>query len=181
MNMADLGTEILSESFVASAGTFRWMSPELLDPERFRSNGRLTRESDRYALGMVIYEVTPLRLTRYHLTHPPQVLTGLLPFHYMHAFSPVTAVVIDGERPGKPLHAESLGFSDTLWELVQLCWSESSKTRPTAVQLLDNLSAAALTWDPPSVYPIGTNTDDTASVDSSRSSGVALMNLIREA
>ena len=42
-------------------GTYRWMSPELLDPERFRmpeSEGdRPTRQSDCYALGMVIYEV----------------------------------------------------------------------------------------------------------------------------
>jgi len=42
-------------------GTRRWMSPELLDPERFRipeSEGdRPTRQSDCYAFGMVIYEV----------------------------------------------------------------------------------------------------------------------------
>jgi len=42
-------------------GTRRWMSPELLDPERFgmpESEGnRPTRLSDCYALGMVIYEV----------------------------------------------------------------------------------------------------------------------------
>jgi len=42
-------------------GTRRWMSPELLDPERLRipeSEGdRPTRQSDCYALGMVIYEV----------------------------------------------------------------------------------------------------------------------------
>ena len=44
-----------------SGGTRRWMSPELLDPERFgipESEGdRPTRQSDCYALGMVIYEV----------------------------------------------------------------------------------------------------------------------------
>jgi serine/threonine protein kinase len=44
-----------------SGGTRRWMSPELLDPERFgvpQSEGdRPTRQSDCYALGMVIYEV----------------------------------------------------------------------------------------------------------------------------
>jgi len=43
-------------------GTRRWMSPELLDPERFgipESEGnRPTRQSDCYALGMVIYEVS---------------------------------------------------------------------------------------------------------------------------
>jgi len=42
-------------------GTRRWMSPELLDPERFgmlESEGnRPSRQSDCYALGMVIYEV----------------------------------------------------------------------------------------------------------------------------
>jgi len=42
-------------------GTRRWMSPELLDPERFgipeSEDSRPTRQSDCYALGMVIYEV----------------------------------------------------------------------------------------------------------------------------
>jgi len=37
------------------------MSPELLDPERFgmpeSENNRPTKQSDCYALGMVIYEV----------------------------------------------------------------------------------------------------------------------------
>jgi serine/threonine protein kinase len=44
-----------------AGGTHRWMSPELLDPELFgipQSEGdRPTRQSDCYALGMVIYEV----------------------------------------------------------------------------------------------------------------------------
>ena len=42
-------------------GTYRWMSPELLYPEKFgipESEGnRPTIQSDCYALGMVIYEV----------------------------------------------------------------------------------------------------------------------------
>ena len=43
-------------------GTRRWMSPELMDPERFGmpelEDNRPTRQSDCYALGMVIYEVS---------------------------------------------------------------------------------------------------------------------------
>jgi len=42
-------------------GTYRWMSPEILDPERFgmpqSGDNRPTTQSDCYALGMVIYEV----------------------------------------------------------------------------------------------------------------------------
>jgi serine/threonine protein kinase len=44
-------------SFTAG-GTYRWMSPELVDPELFGVQGdRPTKQSDCYALGMVIYEV----------------------------------------------------------------------------------------------------------------------------
>lgn len=60
MTMAELSTILLSETAVSSGGTICWMSPELLDPPRFGSNGRPTRESDCYALGMVIYEVSRL-------------------------------------------------------------------------------------------------------------------------
>jgi serine/threonine protein kinase len=43
-----------------TGGTLRWVSPELLDPERFGvSDGRPTKQSDCYAFGMVVYEVRP--------------------------------------------------------------------------------------------------------------------------
>ena len=46
-------------SFTAG-GTLPWISPELLDPERFgASDNRPTKGSDCYALGMVVYEVRP--------------------------------------------------------------------------------------------------------------------------
>ena len=39
-------------------GTLLWMSPELLDPVRFGiTDSRPTKQSDCYALGMVVYEV----------------------------------------------------------------------------------------------------------------------------
>lgn len=41
-----------------SGGSLRWMSPELLDPSRLEDRDpRPTKESDYFALGMVIYEV----------------------------------------------------------------------------------------------------------------------------
>ena len=164
--MVDLSTMVLSETADSPGGTFCWMAPELLDPPRFGSNGRSTRESDRYALGMVIFEVGWLHFPLWFLIHPFQVLTGLQPFHRLHKFEPIPAV-LRGDRPEKPRDAESLGFSSELWELVQLCWSESSSARPTAKQLWDYLSLASLTWVPPQVYPAnGTDAPDTADTDS---------------
>jgi serine/threonine protein kinase len=57
-------TSLISNETLMSfteGGTHRWMSPELLDPEMFQipqsEGNRPTRQSDCYALGMVIYEV----------------------------------------------------------------------------------------------------------------------------
>lgn len=42
-------------------GTTVWMSPELLWPEKFKlDDAKPTRESDVYALGILIYEVCTL-------------------------------------------------------------------------------------------------------------------------
>ena len=57
MIMTDLSTVLLSNTADPLCGTIRWMSPELLDPTHFGSDGLLSRQSDCYALGMVIYEV----------------------------------------------------------------------------------------------------------------------------
>ena len=128
------------------------MSPELLDSSRTSSDGRPTRESDCYALGMVIYEVNKLHLSLRSLIDQSQVLTGLHPFYHLPGYSGLL-VVARGGRPGKPVDARSLGFSDKLWDLVQLCWSELSSSRPTAQRLLDHLTDASPTWVPPPVYP----------------------------
>ena len=111
---------LLSETVVTSVGTFRWMSPELLDPPRLGSNGRPTRESDCYALGMTIYEVSGAHFTRQSLIYPSQVLTGLRPFHNLLAYIPVPTV-LGGGRPERPREAESLCFSHTLWESSFSC------------------------------------------------------------
>jgi len=168
MAMVELSTVFLSETVVSCGGTFCWMAPELLDPSRFNSDGRPTRESDCYALGMVIYEVSWLCSLRLSLIHPSQVLTGLRPFHRLYTYEPVPAI-LRGQRPEKPLDAESLGLSCDLWGLVQSCWSELSSTRPTAQRLFDHLSPVSLAWAPPPVYPA--NGVDAEGITDSDSSG----------
>ena len=96
-------------------------------------------------------------------------MTGLRPFYRLCGYEPVAAVA-RGERPEKPLDAESIGLSPTLWGLIESCWSDSSSARPTARQLLEYLLPASLTWVPPPVYPTtelsALNTTDSDSSDS---------------
>ena len=104
----------------APAGTTRWMSPELLDPDQFGpKDGRQTKESDSYALGMVIYEV----------------LSGKFPFASYREYV-VMRKVIEGERPERPQGLEGERFTDHLWHTLQLCWAQEPKERPTIEEVL---------------------------------------------
>ena len=107
-------------------GTTQWMSPELFDPEMFGLKGvRLTKESDNYALGMVIFEV----------------LGGRAPFAHDHG-PVVIRKVISGERPERP--KEVLWFTDDLWRNLEQCWSSQPERRPTAEAVLECLERASL-------------------------------------
>ena len=115
------------------AGTTRWMSPELLDPDRFGpKDGRPTKESDSYALGMVIYEV----------------LSGKFPFASYREYV-VMRKVIEGERPGRPEGVEGKWFTDYLWHALQLCWAQEPKRRPTIGEAREYLGPVPKGWKPP--------------------------------
>lgn len=115
----------------AVAGTERWMSPELLDPALFgiKDDGP-TKESDCYALGMVILEV----------------LSGEIPFTRDCSKFMVMMKVREGERPGRPQGERGARFTDDLWRMLQACWSPQPKDRPTIEAILECLKSASQTW-----------------------------------
>ena len=108
----------------AQGGTLRWMSPELIDPDKFGFDGYPTKESDFYALGMVIYEV----------------LSREVPFP-QHNFLDVMQKILDGERPERPQGAQGAWFTDGIWEMLELCWKHQPSERISAERVLLCLEA----------------------------------------
>jgi hypothetical protein len=106
------------------------MSPELLNPEQFNlKDSRPTKESDCYALGMVILEV----------------LSGQPPFARDTTFV-VMRKVTEGEFPERP---EEARFTDDLWRTLKQCWSYEPKSRPTIEAVLGCLGQILTDGQPP--------------------------------
>ena len=108
-------------------GSVRWMSPELLDPRRFGFRDcQKTKESDCYALGMVMLEV----------------LSGQLPFEGDRNVA-VMRKVTDGECPKRPKEA---WFTDEVWEILECCWVLDPRGRPKLQGIVQCLGKASPSW-----------------------------------
>lgn len=117
--LSDPGNRLSSSSFT-QGGTARWMSPELIDPQRFGiEKTRPTKSSDCYALGMVVYET----------------ISGRLPFH-QHTDLTVFVKVLTGERP-----ARGTGFAESLWTMLAKCWAPQPNDRPSIEDVLQCFDA----------------------------------------
>ena len=131
------------------------MSPELLDPEMFGlKKSRTTKQSDCYALGMVIYEV----------------LSGQTPFAPSRA-PVVIRKVLKGERPERPQGSGGELFTDSIWRVVELCWEPQPRDRISAEAVLLGLEGNPTPSRPSSNVDGGAETDrddlsDTTASDS---------------
>ncbi|KAG8752693.1 hypothetical protein FRC12_011836 [Ceratobasidium sp. 428] len=122
--LAKLCEESLGISSRSANGTMRWLAPELMDID---SNTRtsITGASDIYALGMTALEI----------------LTGKFPFsEYERDVCVVKAVGVEHKIPERPSPEAAPELSDTLWELLNSCWSHRYMERPSAVELEGEIS-----------------------------------------
>ena len=116
-------------------GTIQWMSPELIDPESFDLKKiRPTKESDCYALGMVIYEV----------------LSGQTPFAPRGAPF-VIQKVLRGGRPERPGGDGGAMFTDGIWRMLELCWKHQPGDRTSVNAVLLYLEGTSLSPQTPSI------------------------------
>jgi len=105
----------------------QWMSPELINPSKFDlKESRPTKQSDCYALGMVIYEVLSERVP-----FAPRDGTAII------------SKVVDGERPARPEGGEGALFTDDLWWILEDCWKAQPDDRPSLDVVLGRLQLSA--------------------------------------
>jgi len=125
---------LLSSSSCTQGGTARWMSPELIAPQRFGlKDSRPTKSSDCYALGMVIYET----------------VSGNLPFHEDSDLT-VFVKVLEGGHPRRGAR-----FTRDLWKVLEQCWASPSNNRPSAEDILQSLERL-----PNSLGPLSPRVDE---------------------
>ncbi|KAF9789521.1 kinase-like domain-containing protein [Thelephora terrestris] len=145
-----VGTDTMSTPSLVSftlGGNIRWMSPELLDPPRFNApDPRPTKESDRFALGMVIYEV----------------LCGKIPYDGWD-IDRINDAILKGIRPYRPKAATHLGLFDELWDILQRCWDERSEVRPELHIIRACLDEVTPMWHARKHMPL-ISADDAASL-----------------
>ena len=83
---------------------------------------RPMKQSDCYALGMVIYEM----------------LSGQAPFAPLGRYV-VLRKVMDGEHPQRPGGAEGVWFTNDLWRMLNRCWATRLESRPSSSTVLECL------------------------------------------
>ena len=135
-------------------GTTRWMSPELFAPDTFGlKESCSTKESDCYALGMVIYEV----------------LSGQAPFSPQ-SNTVVILAIMRGERPRRPQGEEGTLFTDGIWEVLERCWKPPPRERISAKDILLGISGNPHPLRSFSIADMETDGDDWSTITASDSS-----------
>lgn len=72
---------------------------------------------------------------------------GKVPYWETTGENTVMVTVVRGVRPKKPYAADSLGFTDGLWRVVEQSWMADANARPDVKTVLYHLTHAASTWN----------------------------------
>ncbi|EMD37460.1 hypothetical protein CERSUDRAFT_50723, partial [Gelatoporia subvermispora B] len=104
-------------------GSIRWMAPELFDPDKFAAKEVRTTFSDVYAFAMTAFEV----------------LSSHVPFHDLRFNGVVMHHVLQGTRPRRSEVDLTLCLPERIWELIDDCWHQDYRQRPSFSEILDRL------------------------------------------
>jgi len=104
-----------------TVGTSRWLAPELITPARKGSNMPVmeSKAADVFAFGMLAVEV----------------FTGKVPFEEQKNEA-VVLRISRGGRPEMPGNAQAVGLTGEMWKLLESCWQQNPKKRPTMKEVV---------------------------------------------
>ena len=104
-----------------SVGTSRWLAPEIITPARKRGTTPVieSKAADVFAFGMLAVEV----------------FTGKIPFEGQGNEAAVLRI-LKGGRPEIPGYAEDIGLTVEMRNLIESCWRQNPKKRPTMEQVV---------------------------------------------
>ncbi|EUC54696.1 kinase domain protein [Rhizoctonia solani AG-3 Rhs1AP] len=116
----DESNEVILSSSSPFAGTVRYMSPELLDPD----SARPSLAADMWAYGCVALEV----------------LCRIQPYHEITSDVVVAELIRSGQPPSdRPRGPRGSLINDALWSVLSSCW-QAQDWRPTAHGFLEELN-----------------------------------------
>ncbi|EED83249.1 predicted protein [Postia placenta Mad-698-R] len=108
---------------LSGMGTCYMMAPELFDPESYaRKHAWPTKQTDVYALAMVMFEV----------------MAGYVPWG-KESEHRIIYKVISGHRPQRTDPKPYRRHSDVIWKLMERCWDQDWRKRPTTTEILRQL------------------------------------------
>ncbi|KAF9256243.1 kinase-like protein [Marasmius fiardii PR-910] len=125
--IGDFGLSRLADPYASQSsalttvpGTMRWLAPELLGSD---SAIKPSSSSDVYSYGCVCYEV----------------FTGQFPLHEYEELKLITAIM-NKEQPSYPKEPID-ALTDEIWNIMTSCWNPGPENRPTAANILNDLSS----------------------------------------
>ena len=114
--LCDFGTarELTHTTTTEQAGTYRWMSPEIMRT----ATAKINKKCDLFSYGMVLVEL----------------FAHVIPYADLHDNVEVLLSVTSGKRPPIPLT-----LPPYLHDLLKSCWEEDSHLRPTFDDFIDKI------------------------------------------
>ena len=79
---------------------------------------------------------------------PMKIYTGHVPFHKLVRDSTVMIKVVEGSRPPRP--ADTSLLSNEIWKVIEMCWNQEPRDRPSAESVIEQLPLAGVVDDRPS-------------------------------
>ena len=104
-----------------AVGSSRWLAPEIITPVRKGSamQAMESKVADVFAFAMLVIEV----------------FTGKIPFEGQKNEA-VVLRISQGGRPEMPKNAQEIGLTDEMWKLLESCWLQNPKKRPTMEEVV---------------------------------------------